>query len=488
MTIWDRLGIERTNDIREIKKAYAKAVKHCHREEHPKEWQLLHEAYEKALDYAKGQGETIVLPDIERTEKKTTPPHFEKKEPKKIYTPIFAEIVENADHKSLPPKRERSREEFQEEKKILQRLQSFSSFKVKDELHSWHMYLFSNESEKRYLDFYFWEQILRALNDNSYHKKTYQQIRKDIQEIRATLTTAPPEISRLTMEIGTWCDHYVERKNTNFKIIRNTACVLLVFIVAILYGSFGDKEDDNEIVTLDFQELAQNYENQQVPHTFSGDEEVLCQFVMTNGQLPQGQTRLTKDGNFFYIYQDERYATVKEAMNARTSELQSDRFEELADLFYEEYGIRLTVIALPQEVYDGLLIDKIPLYALDGKCPINEICVSEGYWENQTSYIHPVTDGVWAVEQIPDYYYSTSANDFFNSIEKESLLKKNGNTWNITLSELFVYDVVLIFDEDKYVVEGLEGNYETTSEYGLYQISVKSDRNIQLTVQSFDEP
>lgn len=53
MSIWEQLGISQTNDIRQIKKAYAAKSKFVHPEEHPEEFRQLHEAYESALMYAK---------------------------------------------------------------------------------------------------------------------------------------------------------------------------------------------------------------------------------------------------------------------------------------------------------------------------------------------------------------------------------------------------------------------------------------------------
>ena len=51
--IWEVLGIEKTTNTREIKKAYAGLVKHCHQEDEPEKWQELHCAYEHAMTYAK---------------------------------------------------------------------------------------------------------------------------------------------------------------------------------------------------------------------------------------------------------------------------------------------------------------------------------------------------------------------------------------------------------------------------------------------------
>ena len=55
MTIWQTLGIPQTTDQKEIKKAYAARVKSCHREEKPEEWAVLHDAYQRAIQYAKRQ-------------------------------------------------------------------------------------------------------------------------------------------------------------------------------------------------------------------------------------------------------------------------------------------------------------------------------------------------------------------------------------------------------------------------------------------------
>lgn len=55
MTIWEILGISQTIDQKQIKKVYAARVKNCHREEKPEEWAVLHDAYQRAIQYAKRQ-------------------------------------------------------------------------------------------------------------------------------------------------------------------------------------------------------------------------------------------------------------------------------------------------------------------------------------------------------------------------------------------------------------------------------------------------
>ncbi|MDD6808398.1 MAG: J domain-containing protein [Oscillospiraceae bacterium] len=60
MNYWEILGIERTNDKKTIKRAYAKKSREVHPEEHPEEFKRLHEAYEYALEYANEIG----LPNV----------------------------------------------------------------------------------------------------------------------------------------------------------------------------------------------------------------------------------------------------------------------------------------------------------------------------------------------------------------------------------------------------------------------------------------
>ncbi len=83
MSIWEELGIERTDNAREIKKAYAAKLKFVHPEEHPEEFQKLHEAYCIALNLAKTKARPhksdAEIPQINITVDETdkTPPEFD---------------------------------------------------------------------------------------------------------------------------------------------------------------------------------------------------------------------------------------------------------------------------------------------------------------------------------------------------------------------------------------------------------------------------
>ncbi len=59
--IWDVLGIDPTNDISEIKKAYAKLAKQYNPEENPDEFARIHDAFKQAMKAAKGQKNNNIL-------------------------------------------------------------------------------------------------------------------------------------------------------------------------------------------------------------------------------------------------------------------------------------------------------------------------------------------------------------------------------------------------------------------------------------------
>ncbi len=80
MSVWEELGIERTDNAREIKRAYAAKLKLVHPEEHPEEFQRLHEAYKLALNIAKYQANMPKRQAAPVLEKKEKPPVTEKTE------------------------------------------------------------------------------------------------------------------------------------------------------------------------------------------------------------------------------------------------------------------------------------------------------------------------------------------------------------------------------------------------------------------------
>lgn len=59
------LGIEPTDEIKKIKRAYAAKSKECHPEEHPVEFEELHDAYERALAWARQPKEVRDAAEVE---------------------------------------------------------------------------------------------------------------------------------------------------------------------------------------------------------------------------------------------------------------------------------------------------------------------------------------------------------------------------------------------------------------------------------------
>lgn len=83
---WEWLSIEPTQDIKEIKSAYAKQVKLYHLEDKPEKFKELQKAYKTALKLAKSQKEQTVSTEdynfFEEKELKETPNFDKEKEPK----------------------------------------------------------------------------------------------------------------------------------------------------------------------------------------------------------------------------------------------------------------------------------------------------------------------------------------------------------------------------------------------------------------------
>lgn len=68
MSIWEMLEIEPTKDIKQIKRAYLKAVKQYHPEEQPEAFKQINEAYQQALAYTKQKQtmpEARLIPEAE---------------------------------------------------------------------------------------------------------------------------------------------------------------------------------------------------------------------------------------------------------------------------------------------------------------------------------------------------------------------------------------------------------------------------------------
>lgn len=65
---FDTLGLEMTKDRKRIKRAYSALVKEYHPEEHPDEWEIIHKAYQAAMEYAQGHEDFTEYEDFAEAE------------------------------------------------------------------------------------------------------------------------------------------------------------------------------------------------------------------------------------------------------------------------------------------------------------------------------------------------------------------------------------------------------------------------------------
>lgn len=72
---WKILGIEATDQIKDIKRAYAKRSKEIHPEDHPEEFIQLHDAYEQAMAIAKHQDPQSTMMQSDTIEEETDIPN-----------------------------------------------------------------------------------------------------------------------------------------------------------------------------------------------------------------------------------------------------------------------------------------------------------------------------------------------------------------------------------------------------------------------------
>ncbi len=157
--MWDTLGIERTTDQRKIKRSYARLVAKYHPEEYPEKFQEIHQAYERALRYARFCRE--------REE--------EKKQLQNVQADIASKKQEQ--RKSL----QSNSVDFKSynwiagepEEKVIRRLLHQVEYLMYSEnviqVEAWERILQSEEFQKYYLEPSFYKPLCRLLNKVKYH-------------------------------------------------------------------------------------------------------------------------------------------------------------------------------------------------------------------------------------------------------------------------------------------------------------------------------
>lgn len=88
--IWELLGLEPTQDVSAIKRAYAQKARICHPEENPEGFLQLRKAYQAALDYAEGQDMSMSTTAEQQTDHRDEP-RFKESEEDTAW--VFQEVI-----------------------------------------------------------------------------------------------------------------------------------------------------------------------------------------------------------------------------------------------------------------------------------------------------------------------------------------------------------------------------------------------------------
>lgn len=172
--IWEVLGIEKTTDVKQIKRAYAAKAKEWHPEEHPQEYQMLQKAYKSALQAAKMQtsGELFVEAPVSEpapdTEKGSAGAEGE---PEFLTQPVLQETTVEWNHRLDFGEVQRNRT-----REVCDRF--FKEFRyivwnqyLKDNFYVWRSFLSCPEYQELFKEEDFLREFLSTVSNYSYWKK-----------------------------------------------------------------------------------------------------------------------------------------------------------------------------------------------------------------------------------------------------------------------------------------------------------------------------
>lgn len=168
--IWEVLGITPTTDKKEVKRAYAEAVKHCHPEEEPEAFQKLYKAYQAALNLCalrvKGQSvlqqeetsdiQTLPVETISESEETVMPESGAKQEDKESYEKacqLFNQIPHEKSAKILHGDDQNKKRDQQ------QKIQNFPPRDFNIEEIKKYEALFAQNSQKQQEVLLYWESL-----------------------------------------------------------------------------------------------------------------------------------------------------------------------------------------------------------------------------------------------------------------------------------------------------------------------------------------
>lgn len=338
------LGIEPTKEKELIKKAYAEKVKECHPEEETEKWKQLHEAYTKAIQYAKGQtGDYIPVAKVQAGQSGKTPlPEAVKgKEPEEVsdgIEQIFQEMALQSGRK-----RQERQQEYQ------RKLTAVEKCSAGQALRKWQA-LFEDADLKWYCqEKEFWEKLLAVLEKVRVYQKTSVYIEKQLETLEKEFFGAMElEKAALARKAGKLCknqNRYVSMFGG--KIQKNVFLISGLMIAAVIFCAalFSKKELEwrigGEIVAyLDEKYGEGSYQKQD----FSVEEFKVSELYHYGNDFEAYEATWSKDSDkkvYIWIYKTSGLEKAKVLCfdNFQQEEIQAELQQELVQAVGTDKGM-----------------------------------------------------------------------------------------------------------------------------------------------------
>ncbi len=243
------LQIEKTNDIKKIKKAYARLVKQYHPEDDEERWLILHEAYEQAIRYAKRNYEWYETKEKLIGRSPSYEPEDQLYRERNIGTESSnEELIEQIERmiasKRNMPKEITRQEDLEEAVRMLEVIKGRRGFFYS----SWKKF-FQSETYKRVcLSDQFLFALGRTIGNSTINKKKEQLIRQEVENVRIQLNDnifknqdgyQPDTIKYLEDKIEDAAKRFRDRGKNIYKLILFTIgmgafCVIICIAFALI--------------------------------------------------------------------------------------------------------------------------------------------------------------------------------------------------------------------------------------------------------------
>lgn len=248
MDIWQRLGIEPTTDKKIIKKAYAKQVKNCHQETEPERWMSLHDAYERAIQYAEHQNAPHIVTGYDIPQAKTETTLRRQQEGKhKSDEPEQKDAEMEELFRNLSVKKEEKQRVLLEE--IRRQICEISREKQEEQAERWEIFLESWQSQQLYFEAAYWNEIYKVLKSGILPLKAYRVTDRKLEQTEMVIAMQRmPELKSKIRDCREICGNRLMRPVTNQRKHSTPAAawIVLGIIAFFLLGSWAVRYDGKQ--------------------------------------------------------------------------------------------------------------------------------------------------------------------------------------------------------------------------------------------------